>query len=135
MEYFPAVQSSQTVSDVDVLAVLILVPAPHVVAEVHPTALMAVEYFPASHSVHTEVPPTEYFPAVQSSQMVSEVDVLAVLILVPAPQVVAVLQAASPISSEYLPGPLQLILTPPTHAKPISQITWAVRVVSVSPVV
>jgi len=103
-EYFPAVQSSQITLEVGVLAILILVPAPHVLAEVQPTALVAAEYFPASHSVHTEVPPTEYFPAVQSSQMASEVDVLAVLILVPAPHVLAEVQPTALMAVEYFPA-------------------------------
>ena len=62
MEYLPGVQSSQTVSEVDVLAVLILVPAPHILVKIQPADLYAAENLPLSQLVHSAVPPTENFP-------------------------------------------------------------------------
>jgi len=96
MEYFPAGQSSQSASEIAVLAVMILVPEPQVLACVQPTALDMVEYLPVSQAVHSAVPPMEYFPAGQSSQSASEIAVLAVMILVPAPQVLAGVQPTAP---------------------------------------
>eukprot|EP00518_Triparma_eleuthera_P018528 CAMPEP_0197571766 /NCGR_PEP_ID=MMETSP1320-20131121/42121_1 /TAXON_ID=91990 /ORGANISM="Bolidomonas sp., Strain RCC2347" /LENGTH=272 /DNA_ID=CAMNT_0043134263 /DNA_START=1561 /DNA_END=2376 /DNA_ORIENTATION=- len=105
------------VFEVGVEATATYLPAPHVVAEVHPTAPFA-ENFPASQSVHSEAPPKEYFPAPQGS-MESRSSVG----FCPAG---AVLQVLLKASSEYCPGPLQSVHTavfPPIDALPAGQAT------------
>ena len=89
-------QSLHSVSALEVLGVLMYVPAPHVEAEVHPTAFVAVEYLPISQSVHCRAPPMEYFPAVQSSQIVSVLEVLGVLMYLPAPHADAAVHPTAP---------------------------------------
>ena len=74
----------------------VYVPAPQVVARVQPTDFVVVVYLPTSQSVHCRAPPMEYFPAVQSSQIVSVLEVLGVLMYLPAPQVEAVVQPTAP---------------------------------------
>ena len=118
------VQASHSVSVVGVLATLILVPAPQVEADAQPTALVAVEYFPLSQSVHWVVSPRENFPMVQASHSVSVVGVIATLILVPAPQVEADEQPTAPVESEYLPlGQLVQVLAAPMEKVPAAQFS------------
>jgi hypothetical protein len=99
MEALPMAQSSHSEFDVEVLGVLMNLPAPHVEAAMQPTA-WSPEYFPASQWEHSVDPPMENVPASQGT-MPSRFE----LGLVPPG---ALLQAAAPSFSEYWPSPSQL---------------------------
>mmetsp|Transcript_6219 Transcript_6219/g.11294 ORF Transcript_6219/g.11294 Transcript_6219/m.11294 type:complete len:279 (+) Transcript_6219:1360-2196(+) len=99
VEALPTVQVSHSVSEVELLGVLMYIPAPQVDAAVQPTAPSDEEYFPSSHSMHSVDPPRLYLPAGQGV-----VDSLFSLGLVPAGELK---QEPAPSSSVYSPSPSQ----------------------------
>ena len=124
MEYFPTVQSSQTVSEIVVLSVFILIPAPQVEAAVQPTAPSDEEYVPSEHTVHSVFPPRLYLPVGQGI-----VNSLFMLGFLPAG---ALKQEPAPSSSEYSPSPShgEHVSAPKPAYSPFAHLvqTWSIAI-------